>query len=367
VPGHHEVQVQPVGEAQLALHPLVHGGAETGLLGPGELGPEVAAGVRGVEQAPTRAIDHGPHSAAVRVQAQHLREDLSQFRILLQSPDGITRLPLRQGHRRLLLNPLAGRNGGVRPVPRARVSAGVAWSTDSARVVGHSRGRAERGPAEPAWPASGSSARRCCAAPAGCWVSSRLQAREAAARVRVDELQAEAAELAVRLERAREDLSRLEITRETVAQVLAELSTAETEAEPDVSAEHVPEPEEALAPHGVGVMVVLPWRDGLVTARAPPGATSRARKAKGLITCKPLSRRRRRKPFHGLAAGNATSRLGTKSCRFSEVMSRRRTRKLGGAARAPPSRSRGRGERKDLSSFGVNEKEAPSWPRRGQR
>jgi hypothetical protein len=48
-----------------------------------------------------------------------------------------------------------------------------------------------------------------------------LQAREAAARQRVEELQAEAAELAVRLEKVREDLSRLEITRETVTQVLA--------------------------------------------------------------------------------------------------------------------------------------------------
>lgn len=44
-----------------------------------------------------------------------------------------------------------------------------------------------------------------------------LQAREeATARRRVEELQAEAAELAIRLEEARKDLSRLEITRETV-------------------------------------------------------------------------------------------------------------------------------------------------------
>jgi hypothetical protein len=48
-----------------------------------------------------------------------------------------------------------------------------------------------------------------------------LQAREAAARQRVEELQVEAAELAVRLAKAREDLSRWEITRETVTQVLA--------------------------------------------------------------------------------------------------------------------------------------------------
>ncbi|MCH5677268.1 hypothetical protein [Streptomyces gilvus] len=86
-----------------------------------------------------------------------------------------------------------------------------------------------------------------------------LQAREAAARQRVEELQAEAAELAVRLEKVREDLSRLEITRETVAQVLAELSAAED----------VPEPQEAPAPHGIGVMAVPPWREGLVVGVLP--------------------------------------------------------------------------------------------------
>ncbi|MEU6184037.1 hypothetical protein [Streptomyces coeruleorubidus] len=59
-----------------------------------------------------------------------------------------------------------------------------------------------------------------------------LQAREAAARQRVEELQAEAAELAERRETAREDLSRWE----TVAQVLTELSAAE----PDGMAQDVP-------------------------------------------------------------------------------------------------------------------------------
>ncbi|WP_331744255.1 hypothetical protein OG762_49550 (plasmid) [Streptomyces sp. NBC_01136] len=94
-----------------------------------------------------------------------------------------------------------------------------------------------------------------------------LQLREAAARQRVEELQAEAAELAVRLEKARENLSRLEITRETVAQVLAELSAAE--AEPEVPARDAPEPNETTAPHGVGVMMVPPWREGLVVAVLP--------------------------------------------------------------------------------------------------
>lgn len=80
-----------------------------------------------------------------------------------------------------------------------------------------------------------------------------LQAREAAARQRVEELQAEAAELAVRLEKAGADLSRWEITRESVMQVLAELSAAE----------------EAAAPHGIGVMAVPPWREGLVAGVLP--------------------------------------------------------------------------------------------------
>ncbi|GGW85013.1 hypothetical protein GCM10010350_82080 [Streptomyces galilaeus] len=93
-----------------------------------------------------------------------------------------------------------------------------------------------------------------------------LQAREAATRQRVEELQAEAAELTVRLEKAQADLSRLEITRETVAQVLAELSAAE--AAPEVGARDGLEPKETPAPHGIGVMAVPPWWEGLVATPA---------------------------------------------------------------------------------------------------
>jgi hypothetical protein len=96
-----------------------------------------------------------------------------------------------------------------------------------------------------------------------------LQAREAAARVRVEELQAAAVELAMRLEEAREDLSRLQITRETVAKVLAELSAAESETELDGPRGDVPEPEATSAPHGAGVMMVPPWREGLVADVLP--------------------------------------------------------------------------------------------------
>jgi hypothetical protein len=72
-----------------------------------------------------------------------------------------------------------------------------------------------------------------------------LEARQAAARQHVEELQDEAAQSAVRLEKAQADPSRLEITRETVAQAPAELSAAG--AAPEVPAQDVPEPQQAPA------------------------------------------------------------------------------------------------------------------------
>ncbi|MGW4559253.1 hypothetical protein ACWEOV_37360 [Streptomyces sp. NPDC004365] len=51
-----------------------------------------------------------------------------------------------------------------------------------------------------------------------------LEAREAAARLRVEELEAEVAELSGKLELARAGLERLRITRETVTEVLAEMT-----------------------------------------------------------------------------------------------------------------------------------------------
>lgn len=98
-------------------------------------------------------------------------------------------------------------------------------------------------------------------------VAGRAPGAEAVARQRVEELQAEAAELAVRLEKARADLSRLEITRETVMQVLAELSAAEEV--PEVEVRDAPEPKQASVPHGIGVMAVPPWREGLVAQVLP--------------------------------------------------------------------------------------------------
>jgi hypothetical protein len=96
-----------------------------------------------------------------------------------------------------------------------------------------------------------------------------LEAREAAARVRVEELEAEIAELTARLEGERQVWSRLRVTRETVAQVLAELSgqdLAETAPprEP-VAAEARVEPEVRV----VGAIMVPHWREGLTTDVLP--------------------------------------------------------------------------------------------------
>ncbi|MEU1276560.1 hypothetical protein [Streptomyces sp. NPDC005799] len=52
-----------------------------------------------------------------------------------------------------------------------------------------------------------------------------LEARESAARTRVEELEAELAEVSVRLSAAREGLERLRIARETVAEVLADMTS----------------------------------------------------------------------------------------------------------------------------------------------
>ncbi|WP_020124879.1 hypothetical protein [Streptomyces canus] len=96
-----------------------------------------------------------------------------------------------------------------------------------------------------------------------------LEAREAAARVRVEELEAEIVELTARLVGEREVWSRLRVTRETVAQVLAELSgqdVAETASlrEP-VAAEEPVEPVVRV----VGAVMVPHWREGLTTDVLP--------------------------------------------------------------------------------------------------
>ncbi|MEU6757775.1 hypothetical protein [Streptomyces sp. NPDC046685] len=94
-----------------------------------------------------------------------------------------------------------------------------------------------------------------------------LEAREAAARTRVESLEAELAEVSGKLGAAREGLERLRIARETVAEVLAEMT-------PQGSAVPV-ESREASAGEGVaaayagaerrviGVLTVPNWQPGM--------------------------------------------------------------------------------------------------------
>ncbi|MHC5260833.1 hypothetical protein ACYSUO_23370 [Streptomyces sp. UC4497] len=102
-----------------------------------------------------------------------------------------------------------------------------------------------------------------------------LEAREATARVRVDELEEQLAKVTGRLEEARENLARLRIARETVSEVMAEMS-ADTSAAVDAEPEAVgaDETEETSAYAGaerqmVGVLAVPHWRPGMDTSALP--------------------------------------------------------------------------------------------------
>ncbi|WP_189971193.1 hypothetical protein [Streptomyces violascens] len=96
-----------------------------------------------------------------------------------------------------------------------------------------------------------------------------LEAREAAARGRVEELEVELADLTGQLEVAREGLERLRIARETVAVVMAEMSAdaaaapeEEPEAEPG-GGEEVSSPYARAERQVVGVLSVPRWRPGM--------------------------------------------------------------------------------------------------------
>lgn len=103
-----------------------------------------------------------------------------------------------------------------------------------------------------------------------------LEAREATARVRVDELEEQLAEVTGRLDEARENLDRLRIARETVSEVMAEMSagaSAAVDAEPP-EAVGADETEESSAYAGaerqmVGVLAVPHWRPGMDTSALP--------------------------------------------------------------------------------------------------
>ncbi|MFF5010863.1 hypothetical protein ACFY3G_49770 [Streptomyces phaeochromogenes] len=85
-----------------------------------------------------------------------------------------------------------------------------------------------------------------------------LESREAAARVRVEELESQIAELTARLEAERETWSRLRVTRETVAEVVAEMSSSD-----GASAVELPVAAGDQPVRVVGAIMVPHWREGL--------------------------------------------------------------------------------------------------------
>jgi hypothetical protein len=93
-----------------------------------------------------------------------------------------------------------------------------------------------------------------------------LEAREAAARGRVEALEFQIAELTVRLEAERETWSRLRVTRETVTVVVAEMSAGALDAagEPLAGEPSAPAPVRV-----VGAIMVPHWREGLAADALP--------------------------------------------------------------------------------------------------
>lgn len=90
-----------------------------------------------------------------------------------------------------------------------------------------------------------------------------LEARETAARMRVEELESQIAELTARLEAERETWSRLRVTRETVAEVVAEMSGS-------VGASVAEQPMAGDQPvRVVGAIMVPHWREGLSVDALP--------------------------------------------------------------------------------------------------
>ncbi|MER6160744.1 hypothetical protein ABT147_35305 [Streptomyces sp. NPDC001868] len=92
-----------------------------------------------------------------------------------------------------------------------------------------------------------------------------LDAREAAARARIEELRQRIAELTESLEREESVLSRLEITREMVTEILGEAGTREPV--------HAAEPVAGASRFGegspIGVLTVPPWRPDLTVSVLP--------------------------------------------------------------------------------------------------
>ncbi|MFJ3218965.1 hypothetical protein ACIPLC_23940, partial [Kitasatospora sp. NPDC086801] len=94
-----------------------------------------------------------------------------------------------------------------------------------------------------------------------------LEAREAAARVRVEEFEAELAVISVKLELAREGLERLRIARETVAEVLAEMTpqmpAVTVDAAGSTAGERVASAYAGAERQVIGVLSVPNWQPGM--------------------------------------------------------------------------------------------------------
>ncbi|WP_433894811.1 hypothetical protein [Streptomyces sp. CA-111067] len=112
-----------------------------------------------------------------------------------------------------------------------------------------------------------------------------LEAREATARVRVEELEAEVALLAGKLELAREGLERLRIARETVAEVLAEMtppmSAVVVDAGQPAAAERAASPYARAERQVIGVLSVPNWQPGISSDVLPPAAEPHRRRCPG--------------------------------------------------------------------------------------
>ncbi|MEU6347560.1 hypothetical protein ABZ883_42365 [Streptomyces sp. NPDC046977] len=94
-----------------------------------------------------------------------------------------------------------------------------------------------------------------------------LEAREGAARVRVEELEAELAELSGQLDLARAGLERLRITRETVAEVLADMTPEKAavgvEADRPTAGEPAASAYAGAERRVIGVLTVPNWQPGM--------------------------------------------------------------------------------------------------------
>jgi hypothetical protein len=94
-----------------------------------------------------------------------------------------------------------------------------------------------------------------------------LEAREVAARVRVEELEAELAKLSGQLDLARESLERLRIARETVAEVLAEMTpewaAAVVDTDQPTAGDSVASAYVGAERRVIGVLSVPNWQPGM--------------------------------------------------------------------------------------------------------